>query len=83
MTILFMSDGRQFTDYTSSALRTQKYMKEYSVNEPKTLRYKMQSNANNIMKTNATDNKSCTNQESNGMTVMCGKPIANYFINRN
>ncbi len=83
MTILFMSDGRQFTDYTSPAWRASQNMKEFSATDPKTLRYVMQQNAESIINTNATDNRKCPNAQTKGMTVMCGLPIADYFVKRN
>ena len=83
MTILFMSDGRQFTDYTSPAWRATQRMIAFDTNDPKTLRYEMQKNASDIIKTNATDNRVCPTVQTQGMTVMCGKPIADYFVKRN
>ena len=81
MTIRFMADGRQFTDYRGANLRMSKYMAEFNTTNSSQLRGELQTHAESIMTHNATAGRKCTAREEVGKTALCGGPIAQYFFN--
>ena len=73
MTVTHMSDGRNFTDYTSAKERMSHYRKEYKIGDSKSLRSSLVNNAQSVMQ-----NNQCTPKQASGMAVICGGPMAQY-----
>lgn len=74
MTIINMSDGRNFTDYRNSKVQMSEYRNVHNVGDSQSLRHSLIQNAEKIMN----DKPPCTPEQAQGMAVQCGGPIAQY-----
>ena len=70
MTIVNMSDGRNFTDYRSSREAMSSYRKQFKLGDSKSLRHALTNNP--ITKSN------CTKKEASTMSVLCGGSMLEY-----
>jgi len=61
-----MSDGRNFTDYTSQRQQMIEYRQKYKTLDSRSLRQALITNANSIMNTN-----NCTKKQESTMHVWC------------
>ncbi len=73
MTIINMSDGRNFTDYRNQKSQMLEYQQTHNVYDSKSLRHSLVQNAESLQTTHI-----CGKAESAGKAVLCGGPMAQY-----